>query len=58
MKKSLISAIAAILICNSSIAQTLSYELITSVLDAVSFEIGLTKFCTTPESFVMPVRDC
>jgi hypothetical protein len=43
MKKTLISAIAAILICNGSMAQTLSYELITSGLDAVSFESGLTE---------------
>jgi len=43
MKASLIAIVAAILLCNTLFAQTLSYELVTSGLDAVSFEIGLTE---------------
>lgn len=36
-------ALATVLICKSSMAQGLSYTLITSGLDAVTFEIGLTE---------------
>jgi hypothetical protein len=41
MKTSLIAGITSILLCHGLTAQT--YQLITSGLDAVSFEIGLTE---------------
>src|SRR5919201_4341902 len=43
MAKTIALAVAAILIGESSIAQNLSYTLVTSGLDAVTFEIGLTE---------------
>jgi FG-GAP-like repeat len=43
MTKTIALAVAAILIGKSSIAQNLSYTLVTSGLDAVTFEIGLTE---------------
>jgi hypothetical protein len=43
MTRTVALAVAAILIGKSSIAQNLSYTLVTSGLDAVTFEIGLTE---------------
>src|SRR5678816_1448167 len=43
MKVNFIGAVTTILLCNTLSAQTLSYELITSGLNAVSFESGLTE---------------
>jgi hypothetical protein len=44
MTKTIALAVAAILISKSATAQSLSYTLVTSGLDAVTFELGLTEF--------------